>query len=255
MDTPSTASPSGSPRRPVRVSYSSLGALRVGAALAALVLVVVLVNLFMASSKAPRRTSYGSGHGSPPVDERRGPRRAGHGGGRTPRRRDRAADSPTVPASVGGRGAALAGGVIGRWIMVDLLHLRVARLLVPPTFHLDNSFPAPAFLAAFAAVVAADAPWMSRRWRRGSRAALGLLLALRLFSGTTGLRELIVAVAVGWVVGSVVSLVIGTPERRPSEQAVSSALGRLGISASAVIHTRSAGGVTSTAPCVVVALL
>ena len=138
--------------------------------------------------------------------------------------------------------AALAGGVIGRWIMTDLLDLNVDRLRITGELNAGAPFPSAAFLASIAAIVAADSPWMSQRWRHAARGWLALLLALRLFSGTTGLRELIVAVAVGWVVGSLVGALVGAPDRRPSDAAVVSALTRLGVSVSDVHHERSAGG-------------
>lgn len=138
--------------------------------------------------------------------------------------------------------AAVAGGIIGRWIMTDLLDLTVDRFRITGELEQGAPFPSAPFLAAIAAIVAADSPWMSNRWRNASRAWLALLLALRLFSGTTGLRELIVAVAVGWVVGSLVGVVVGAPDRRPASHAVGASLTRLGVSVASVHHVRSANG-------------
>lgn len=138
--------------------------------------------------------------------------------------------------------AALAGGVIGRWIMTDLLEINVSRLEITGELARGASFPSAAFIASIAAIVAADSPWMSSRWRKAARGWLALLLALRLFSGTTGLRELVVAVAVGWVVGSVVGALVGAPDRRPSDSAIVASLTRLGVSVSKVEHVRSSGG-------------
>ena len=126
--------------------------------------------------------------------------------------------------------------------MTDLLDLNVDRLRITGELNAGAPFPSAAFLASIAAIVAADSPWMSQRWRHAARGWLALLLALRLFSGTTGLRELIVAVAVGWVVGSLVGALVGAPDRRPSDAAVVSALTRRGVSVSDVHHERSAGG-------------
>lgn len=138
--------------------------------------------------------------------------------------------------------AALAGGIIGRWIMTDLLEITIDRFQITGELAEGAPFPSAAFLASIAAIVAADSPWMSNRWRNAARFWLALLLALRLFSGTTGLRELIVAVAVGWVVGSLVGALVGAPDRRPSDSSVVAALTRLGVSVSDVHHERSAGG-------------
>ncbi|MFN8051227.1 MAG: lysylphosphatidylglycerol synthase transmembrane domain-containing protein [Acidimicrobiales bacterium] len=138
--------------------------------------------------------------------------------------------------------AAVAGGVIGRWIMSDLLDLTVDRFAITGALRQGAPFPSAPFLASIAAIVAADSPWMSSRWRHAARGWLALLLALRLFSGTTGLRELIVAVAVGWVVGSLVGVLVGAPDRRPSSTAVNGALTRLGVSVAEVHHVHSGSG-------------
>lgn len=142
----------------------------------------------------------------------------------------------------GAVGAAVAGGVIGRWIMTDLLDLHVDRFEITGELSQGTPFPSAAFLAAIAAVVAADSPWMTDRWRHAARAWLGVLLALRLVSGATGLRELVVAAAVGWMVGSVVVALVGAPDRRPSESSISGALTRLGISVGEAHHVKSSGG-------------
>lgn len=139
-------------------------------------------------------------------------------------------------------GAAIAGGVIGRWIMTVLLDLRIDQFEITGELSRGSQFPSAAFLAGIAAVVAADSPWMTDRWRHATRGWLGLLLALRLFSGATGLRELIVAAAVGWVVGSVVVAIVGAPDRRPSEAAIAGALTRLGVSVADAHHVKSGGG-------------
>lgn len=139
-------------------------------------------------------------------------------------------------------GAALAGGIIGRWIMTVLLDLSIDRFEITGELSRGSQFPSAPFLAGIAAIVAADSPWMTDRWRHATRAWLGLLLALRLFSGATGLRELVVAAAVGWVVGSVVVALVGAPDRRPSETAVTAALTRLGVSVGNAHHVKSTRG-------------
>ena len=138
--------------------------------------------------------------------------------------------------------AAIAGGFLGRWIMSDLLDLRVGRFALGAGLSGRAPFPSAPYLAAIAAIVAADSPWMSTRWRHASRGWLSVLLALRLFSGTTGIRELIVAIAVGWMVGSVVGAMVGAPDRRPDASSVERALNRLGVSAVDARHVRSASG-------------
>lgn len=138
--------------------------------------------------------------------------------------------------------AAVSGGVLGRWIMTDLLDLEVDRFAITGALSKSAPFPNAAFLASIAAIVAADSPWMSTRWRHAARGWLALLLALRLLSGTTGIRELAVATAVGWMVGSTVGAILGAPDRRPTEASIESALIRLGVSVASIRHVRSAGG-------------
>ncbi|MBX7068509.1 MAG: flippase-like domain-containing protein [Microthrixaceae bacterium] len=138
--------------------------------------------------------------------------------------------------------ASVAGLVLGRWIMTDLLEINIDRLRISGELAAGGSFPSAAFLASIAAIVAADSPWMTNRWRNAARGWLAVLLALRLFSGETGLRELIVAVAVGWVVGSLVGALVGAPDRRTSDTSVVASLTRLGISVADVSHSRSNSG-------------
>lgn len=142
---------------------------------------------------------------------------------------------------LGGAGAAVAGMILGRWIMNDLLDLSVDRFEITGALA-EATFPTAVFLAGFAALVASDSPWMTARWRQSARLWLFLLMALRVLSGQTGLRELVVAVAVGWLVGSVVCVIVGAPDRRPSEMTISSSLARLGVSVAWAKHSSSASG-------------
>ncbi|MBK6670160.1 MAG: flippase-like domain-containing protein [Actinobacteria bacterium] len=132
--------------------------------------------------------------------------------------------------------AGFLGGVAGRWIMVDLLDLTVGRFRVSDTFRDGIPFPNAAFLAGMAAIVAADSPWMGRRWRAVARIWITILLGLRLISGATGLRELIVASAVGWAMGTAVVALLGAPDRRPADASVHRALVRLGVSVGSIAH-------------------
>lgn len=138
--------------------------------------------------------------------------------------------------------AGVAGGVLSRVVMVNFLDLTVERFRVTGAISPGTPFPSAPLLAALAAMIAADAPWMGHRWRRAAQGSLVLLLTLRAFSGKTGLRELVVALAVGWVVGAVTVALVGAPDRRPRKVAVVAALTRLGVSVGEIRDGRSIGG-------------
>jgi undecaprenyl-diphosphatase len=138
--------------------------------------------------------------------------------------------------------AAVVGGVLGRLVLTSVLHLDVGQFGVSEAFQEGVPFPTGPFMAALATMVASDAPWMTRRWRHASRWWLLALVLLRLLSGASGLRELLVAVVVGWTFGTVITAILGAPDRRPSNESVQSALVRLGVAVSDITHTRSAGG-------------
>ena len=66
----------------------------------------------------------------------------------------------------------------------------------------DPSFPSSAYLAASAAVVTLASVWLSRQWKRALWAAVVLLMLLRVLSSVAGALDVVLAVAVGVVVGS-----------------------------------------------------
>jgi glycosyltransferase 2 family protein len=101
-----------------------------------------------------------------------------------------------------------------------------------PTSHLDGlvapGFPSAFGLAITAAIAAAAAPWLTRRWRR-----IGwVLILLMTFS-----RFLVAPVAFdslrgllsGWFAGSLALVVLGGPSRRPRGDAVAAGLAAAGV--------------------------
>jgi undecaprenyl-diphosphatase len=91
-----------------------------------------------------------------------------------------------------------------------------------------RSFPSGPGLAAAAAAVTAAAPWISRVWRR-----LGWLVVVVIGVGhfvTTPISlSSLRAVLIGWLVGAVVVVVLGGPNRRPSGRAIAAGLAEVGV--------------------------
>jgi undecaprenyl-diphosphatase len=88
----------------------------------------------------------------------------------------------------------------------------------------DPGFPSSAYLAASAAVVTLAGVWMSRRWKRALWGAVVVLALLRMLSSATGALDVVLAVAVGVVVGSLALVVFGAPNRAPEADALVDAL-------------------------------
>ena len=92
----------------------------------------------------------------------------------------------------------------------------------------SDTFPTAAGVAGAVAIVTASAPWISRRWRRmGSALLIGL--ALTHFLASPASFDTARAVLDGWLVGAGVLVALGAPSRRPTRDAVSDALGAVGL--------------------------
>ena len=79
----------------------------------------------------------------------------------------------------------------------------------------DTSYPTSSAIAASAAFVAVTAPWLSRRWRRATWGTLIVLVLLRIVGSGEPPLDIIVAIAMGLVVGSLALLVFGSPSPAP----------------------------------------
>jgi uncharacterized membrane protein YbhN (UPF0104 family)/tRNA A-37 threonylcarbamoyl transferase component Bud32 len=79
----------------------------------------------------------------------------------------------------------------------------------------DTSYPTSSAVAASAAFVAVTAPWLSRRWRRATWGTLIVLVLLRIVGSGEPPLDIIVAIAMGLVVGSLALLVFGSPSPGP----------------------------------------
>lgn len=76
----------------------------------------------------------------------------------------------------------------------------------------DASFPTSSAIAASAAFVTVSAPWLSQRWRRATWSTLIVLVLLRIVGSGEPPLDIVVAVAMGLVVGSLVLLIFGSPQ-------------------------------------------
>lgn len=88
----------------------------------------------------------------------------------------------------------------------------------------DSAYPNSQVIASTVAVVTVAAPWLSRRWKRALWTGVALLVLLRLVAVAQPAFDLVVALGVGTVVGSVVLLVFGSPTRQPRPDELLAAL-------------------------------
>src|SRR5690349_6249551 len=91
------------------------------------------------------------------------------------------------------------------------------------------AFPAPALLAAAAAVVVAAEPWLSRPWRRAAWLTLLLAAAARLLAGAVLPMELLLALATGVTVGAAVLVTFVVPDRRIGPAGIAAGLRDAGL--------------------------
>jgi glycosyltransferase 2 family protein len=98
-------------------------------------------------------------------------------------------------------------------------------------------FPSSWYLAQAVAVVTAAAPWMTRRWRRAAWSAVAAVVVLRLAVGSAPTLDVILAIGVGIVVGSLALLLFGSPNPEPQPDELAEALTRTGLDPVQVVRT------------------
>jgi len=89
-----------------------------------------------------------------------------------------------------------------------------------------GSWPAGA-LAAVVGVVAAVAPWLSRRWRRAGWAVATAVALIHFVTAPISFGTGI-ALAAGWAAGAAVTVLLGAPSHRPTPAAVEAGLAAVG---------------------------
>jgi len=93
----------------------------------------------------------------------------------------------------------------------------------------DTGFPTSSAIAASAAFVTVSAPWLSRRWRRATWSTLIVLVLLRIVASGEPPLDIMVAVAMGLVFGSLTLLVFGSPRPTPHATELLAALRARGM--------------------------
>lgn len=98
----------------------------------------------------------------------------------------------------------------------------------------DPQFPTTSYLASAAAVASVANPWISRRWKRALWTWVIVLVALRILGSGEPVLDVVLAVAIGSVVGSVIVLVFGAPNPEPGPMELVDGLRACGIHPSAI---------------------
>ena len=115
-------------------------------------------------------------------------------------------------------GSLTAAGAV--MLLTNVLHLPETKAAIdaygdPIGWLTSPGFPSARYLAATAAVVTLASVWLSRSWKRALWLAVLILMTLRALSSSTSSLDVVLAVAVGVVVGSLALVVFGAPNRAP----------------------------------------
>jgi undecaprenyl-diphosphatase len=91
------------------------------------------------------------------------------------------------------------------------------------------AFPSSAYIAGAAAVATILAVFVGRRWGRIAWIAVAIVALFRLLAAASVPAHLVLAVGVGWFVGTAVVLAFGAPDHRPTARMVADALAAVGL--------------------------
>ncbi len=101
-----------------------------------------------------------------------------------------------------------------------------------------NDVPSITYVAVTIAIVTVESPWLTRPWRRAARVIVVAVAFAHLAARDNADRglpiDIGIALALGWLVGLVVLLVVGRPNRRARGRDIVEALDRFGLRASSV---------------------
>lgn len=92
----------------------------------------------------------------------------------------------------------------------------------------EPDFPTGPGVALIAALVTVAAPWAPRRWRRLAWGVVVATTFARFVTAPTSFDS-VLALSVGWLVGSLVLVVAGGPVRRPTIEAVAEGMAAVGL--------------------------
>ncbi len=91
------------------------------------------------------------------------------------------------------------------------------------------AYPGARFIAGAAAVLTVLSPFLDRPWRRFGATLIALAVFTRITSGADSPYDVAVAVVLGYLLGALILLVFGSPNRRPTGPAIVTALRGAGL--------------------------
>jgi undecaprenyl-diphosphatase len=130
---------------------------------------------------------------------------------------------------------AIAGGVaaLGAIGLEKVLDLPVPAALAAAertnSWLLGGAFPSASYIAGAAAVAVVMGAHSGRTWGRAGWYVVLFLCVVRVLAGADVPIQLFLAVVLGWLVGAVTLLAVGSPIRRPDGVAIAAALTRSGF--------------------------
>ena len=93
----------------------------------------------------------------------------------------------------------------------------------------DAAFPNSPYIAGVVAALVVMNPWISRRWRRAGWVTLWVFVIARLLSGVNLPVDVMIALGLGWAIGTAVLLLFGAPNRTATGPEIVEALRRAGL--------------------------
>lgn len=105
-----------------------------------------------------------------------------------------------------------------------------------------TGFPSLEYLAGAVAAATVGKPWLAARWRRALDIALIVLATTMAIAGAAAVPDLLLSGAVGALIGSVILVVLGAPNRRASPATVREALAQRGIAVTSMHLQAAVGG-------------
>ena len=97
------------------------------------------------------------------------------------------------------------------------------------SWFIGGQFPSSTYLCGATAVLVCASPWLASRWRRAGWIFVAAAVAARILTATEVPIRLGVMLTVGAACGSLVLVVLGGPRRRVDVDAVTTALGEVGL--------------------------
>jgi undecaprenyl-diphosphatase len=107
---------------------------------------------------------------------------------------------------------------------------------------IGRDFPSSSYVAAATAIVTVASPWLSRRWRRAAWGGIAVIVLLRLAVSIVPAVDVLLALGVGTVVGSIALLLLGSPSSEPDAPELVEALQRSGFDPAGIVRTNDRAG-------------